>query len=58
MLSDLNTRIVVPLLPLSDAPAPAKQPNPVFEVRNEPHIMVTPFLAAIPCTLLRSPVTI
>lgn len=57
LLNSLNTRIVVPLLPLTDAPTPAKRLNPVFEIGTEPHVMVTQFLAAIPRALLRDPVT-
>lgn len=57
VLNGLNTRIVVPLLPLADAPTPAKRLNPVFEIGTEPHVMVTQFMAAIPGALLRSPVT-
>ena len=57
ILSGLNTRIVVPLLPLSGAPEPAKRLNPVFEIGSEPHVMVTQFLAAVPRALLRSPVS-
>lgn len=52
ILRDLNTRVVVPLLPLSDAPQPAKGLNPVFQVADEPHVMVTQFMAAVPRTLL------
>lgn len=57
VLNGLNTRIVVPLLPLAEAPTPAKRLNPVFEIGTEPHVMVTQFMAAIPRTLLRTPVT-
>jgi toxin CcdB len=32
LLRDLNTRIVAPLLPLSEAPKPAQRLNPVFEI--------------------------
>lgn len=57
VLSGLNTRLVVPLLPLAEAPEPAKRLNPVFEIGSEPHVMVTQFLAAVPRALLRSPVS-
>lgn len=57
ILSDLNTRIVAPLMLLSAAPAPAKCLNPVFGVGGEPHVMATQFMAAIPRSLLRDPVT-
>lgn len=56
VLDLLNTRIVVPLLPVSVAPAPARRLNPVFEIGREPHVMVTQFMAAIPRALLRKPV--
>ena len=57
LLEDLNTRVVVPLLPLAEAPVPARRLNPVFEIGDVPHVMVTQFMAAIPRALLRSPVT-
>ncbi len=57
ILGGLNTRLVVPLLPLPTAPVPAKRLNPVFHIEGEPVVMVTQFMAAVPCTLLRSPVT-
>lgn len=57
VLIGLNTRIVVPLIPLSQAPLPAKRLNPVFDIGSEPHAMVTQFMAAIPRALLRSPIT-
>lgn len=57
VLSGLNTRIVVPLLRVADAPIPAKRLNPVFEIGTEPYVMATQFMAAIPRALLRNPVT-
>jgi toxin CcdB len=57
VLSELNTRIVVPLLPLAQAPVPAQRLNPVFNIGDDQHVMVTQFMAAVPSALLRSPVT-
>lgn len=57
ILNGLNTRIVVPLLPVSQAPLPAKRLNPVFDIESEACVMVTQFMAAVPRTLLRSPIT-
>jgi toxin CcdB len=54
VLSELNTRIVAPLLPLTQAPVPADRLNPVFEIGDAPHVMVTQFMAAVPSALLRS----
>ena len=56
-MSELNTRVVVPLLPLTQAPVPADRLNPVFNIGDEQYVMVTQFMAAVPRALLRSPVT-
>ncbi len=56
LLSDLNTRVVVPLMPLDHAPRPAEILNPVFDIHEIPHVMVTQFLSAVPTSLLRRPV--
>lgn len=47
LLSHLNTRLVVPLLPASGAPKPAVRLNPLFEVEGEPCLMLTQFAAAV-----------
>ena len=56
LLSDLNTRIVVPLLPSARAPMPAKRLNPTFDINGESVVMVTQFMAAVPVGILKSPV--
>ena len=48
LLEALNTRIVVPLMPQDQAPAPARLLNPVFDIDGDPLVMVTQFLAAVP----------
>ena len=55
ILDHLNTRVVVPLLPLSSAPKPASTLNPVFTVAGESVVMVTQFMAAVPTSLLKLP---
>ena len=57
LLDDLNTRIVVPLLELSKAPKPAKRLNPTFEFEGVSYVLATQFLAAVPRSELRQPVT-
>ena len=47
LLGHLSTRVVVPLLPLSKAPKPARTLNPVFDIGGVQHAMVTQYLAAI-----------
>jgi toxin CcdB len=56
LLSHLNSRVVVPLLPLSIAPKPAKILNPCFEIAGESLVMATQFMAAVPANILRTPV--
>lgn len=53
LLSGLNTRVVVPLLPRSSAPSPAQRLNPVFEVGGEVLLMATQFISAVPERELR-----
>ncbi|MES2715999.1 MAG: CcdB family protein [Pseudomonadota bacterium] len=52
LLNHLNTRVVVPLLPLATAPKPAKVLNPVFDIGGASHLMATQFLATVPRRLL------
>ncbi len=54
LLDSMNTRIVVPLLPMDDAPQPAKDLNPIFDIEGNSIVMVTQFLAAVPVSILRS----
>jgi toxin CcdB len=48
ILSSLNTRVVVPLLPRREGPPPMAQLNPVFRVAGKEVVMYTQFAAAIP----------
>lgn len=56
LLSDLNTRVVVPLMPKAGSPQPAKRLNPTFEIDGEHVVMVTQFMAAVPKSILKLPV--
>ena len=57
LLDSLNTRVVVPLMPVGTAPSPAKRLNPVFDIQNERHVMVTQFLSAVPVFILKMPIS-
>ncbi|AJY52083.1 CcdB family protein [Halomonas sp. KO116] len=48
LLSGLNTRVVVPLLPKSSAPSPAQRLNPVFNIQGQEVVMATQYMAAVP----------
>jgi toxin CcdB len=56
LISGLNTRLVVPLLPAGIAPASAERLNPVFDVQGERVSMATQFRAAVPLAELGAPV--
>ncbi len=55
LLSHLNTRVVVPLLPVELAPKPAAMLNPLFDIEGATVSMVTQFMAAVPAKLLKNP---
>ena len=50
---DTGTRVVAPLLPLSDSPKPISRLEPIFEINSEQYVLHTAELAAIPSTLLK-----
>lgn len=56
MMSHLNTRIVVPLMPEAAAPKQAKGLNPGFMIGDVAVVMVTQFLAAVPMSALKDQV--
>ena len=56
ILRDLNTRFVVPLLPIDEAPKPAARLNPVFEIDDARFVMVTQFAATIPASEITAPI--
>jgi toxin CcdB len=56
LLSHLNTRVVIPLLPAATAPKPARTLNLVFELGDETLVVTTQFMAAVPTSMLRTPV--
>ena len=54
LLSGLNTRVVVPLLPQSSAPSPAQRLNPIFSIEGQDLVMATQYMAAVHKGELRS----
>jgi len=56
LISQLSTRVVVPLLPVDIAPSPAKRLNPIFDVLGIDTAMLTQFMATVPVAELGSPV--
>ena len=56
VLSILNTRFVVPLLPPDEAPRASERLNPAFRVDGEQVIMFTQFAASVPVSDLKQQV--
>ena len=56
LIARLNTRMVVPLLPLDAAPTPATRLNPIVEVQGAKLSMATQFMAAVSISDLTVPV--
>lgn len=57
LLNGLNTRMVVPLLDVQEAPKPITFLNPQFEVLDQKVSMATQFLASVPQSQLKKPIT-
>jgi len=55
ILEPLNTRMVIPLLPLDLAPKPARRLNPIFVVDGTDFVMVTQFTTAVRISELGKP---
>jgi toxin CcdB len=53
IMRQLNTRVVVPLMPQGKAPKPATSLNPLFVIDDIKHTMVTQYLAAVPTSVLK-----
>jgi toxin CcdB len=56
MLDHLASRLVIPLLPLEDAPPPTRKLHPVFEVNGQKCLLATQAMAGIPLKHLKQPV--
>jgi toxin CcdB len=54
LLSHIASRLVVPLVPLSEGPRPAHRLNPVFEIDGHKYVMVTESAASVPTRQLGS----
>lgn len=52
-LRDLNTRVVVPLIPIGDAPKAAQVLNPIFKVDGNQCVMVTQYMSAVQAKTLK-----
>ena len=52
-VADLKTRAVMLLVPIPLAPAPIRELNPVFQIADQSHVLLTQSIASIPVKELR-----
>lgn len=52
ILRDFSSRLVIPVLPLADAPPVAGKLNPIVVIDGVQHSLVTQHMAAVPAKLL------
>lgn len=55
-LEGLETRVVVPILPIDGAPRAARVLNPVIEIDGLTYVMATQYVSAVRGKELRSPI--
>ena len=55
LLDGLTTRIVVPLLPLADAPRPADRLNPLLDANGQLYALQPQLMGAVPVSALGRP---
>ena len=48
--------ILIPLLPVSSAPPPIRDINPIVDVDERPHRLMTQYVASVPHSAFRNPV--
>lgn len=54
MLDHLNTRVVIPLLPVDQAPPRIARMNPILDIDGVAHSLVTEYIAAVPRSALKT----
>jgi toxin CcdB len=47
LVHQIDSRLVVPLMPRAQAPSPAQRLNPVFEIDGKEYVMLTQAAAAV-----------
>jgi toxin CcdB len=47
LLDQIDSRFVVPLVPRTQSPPPARRSNPVFEMKGEDYVMLTQAASAV-----------
>ncbi len=57
LISHLDTRFIVPLIPVELAPVPAARLNPIFDIAGRRYSMVTQFAGTVAARNLQSPLT-
>lgn len=53
-LLPVDTRIVIELIPVGEAPNRQNRLDPLFDIGGEPYVMVTQYMAAFPASTLKN----
>lgn len=53
LMSHLESRVVIPLIPLQIAPEPSRILNPIFKIGDDTYLLLTQQLAAVPAQLVK-----
>lgn len=53
LMSHLNSRLVIPLVPSGVAPTPMKVLNPIFQIEDATYLMLTQQMAAVSVQMLK-----
>ncbi len=56
LMSHLNSRLVIPLVPAGIAPTPIKVLNPIFQIEDATYLMLTQQMAAVSVQMSKRPV--
>jgi toxin CcdB len=48
IMRGLNSRVVIPVLPLDQAPPPAGRLNPRIRLKGIEHVLITQYMTAVP----------
>jgi toxin CcdB len=56
VMDDLDTRVVIPLMPVKGSPPAMKRLYPIFEIDGRSYLLATPLMSAVRATELRNPV--
>jgi toxin CcdB len=55
-IDELDTRVVIPLMPVKGSPPAMKRLYPIFEIEGRGYLLATPLMSAVRARELRDPI--